>query len=85
MAMLVGTLVVVAYVISYPAFAWTYFDLRRYPRQLWSGFGSPHPWRQATVIAYIAGGIPVFVVAFAWRSSAVRREMRAAAHRSERR
>jgi hypothetical protein len=83
--MSVVVLVVVAYAIAYPAFAWTYYDLRRYPRQLWSGFGNPHPWRQATVIAYVAAGIPVFVVAVAWRTSAVRREMREVAHRAARR
>lgn len=79
-----GTMVwialIVAYVIAYPAFAWTYYDVRRFPRQLWTGFGSPHPWRQATVITYVLGGLPVFVTALAWRTSRTRAGMRAAGH-----
>jgi hypothetical protein len=71
-----------AYVIAYPAFAWTFYELRKYPRHLWTGYGNPHPWRQATVIAYLGAGLPVFIVALAWCTSAVRREMRAVAHRT---
>ena len=71
-----------AYLVAYPAFAWTYADLRRYPRQLWTGYGNPYPWRQATVITYLAGGFPVFVVALAWRFGATRAELRSVAHRS---
>ena len=82
------TVIVVAiagYVVAYPALVWTLHDLRRYPRQLWTGFGRPHPRGQATVIVYLAGGLPVFIVALAWRASNVRQEMRDAAHRSDRR
>ena len=48
--------ILAAYLVAYPAFAWTYADLRRYPRQLWSGYGNPYPWRRATVVTYLAGG-----------------------------
>jgi hypothetical protein len=70
-----------AYVVAFPAFAWTRHDLRRFPRNLWVGYGHPQQWREANVIAYALGGIPAFVVALAWHSSLVRREMRNAAHR----
>ncbi len=74
--------ILAAYLVAYPAFAWTYSDLRRYPRHLWTGYGNPHPWRQSTVIAYLAGGLPVFVVALAWRTSTTRSELRSVAHRA---
>jgi hypothetical protein len=82
--MRVAIVLAVAYAVAYPAFAWTYYDLRRYPRQLWTGFGRPHPWRQATVVSYVAGGLPVVVVAVVWRTSAARRGMRDVAHRADR-
>jgi hypothetical protein len=73
--------IVAGYALGYPAFAWAYADLRRYPRQLWSAAShNPYPWRQATVIAYVALGIPVIVVAATWRVSATRRELRAIGH-----
>jgi hypothetical protein len=75
--------VVAAYLVAYPAFAWTLYDLRRFPRQLWSGFGSPHPWRRATVITYVLGGLPVCLTALAWRSSRTRAELREAGHRAK--
>jgi hypothetical protein len=74
--------VIGCYVVAYPFFALTYSDLRRYPRQLWSGYGSPHPWRNATVITYLVGGLPVLVTAWVWRTSRTRAELREAAHRS---
>jgi hypothetical protein len=73
---------IACYVVGYPFFALTLYDLRRYPRQLWSGYGSPMPWRNATVVTYAAGGLPVLVTALVWRTSRTRAEMRAAAHRT---
>lgn len=78
--MLLGA-VIACYLFAYPFFALTLYDLRRYPRQLWSGFGSPHPWRQATVITYVFGGLPVIVTALVWRLSRTRSELRNAAWR----
>ena len=74
--------VLAAYLVAYPAFAWTYSDLRLYPRHLWTGYGNPHPWRQAAVLTYVLGGLPVFVVALAWRTSTTRAELRSVARRS---
>jgi len=70
-----------AYVVAYPAFAWTLRDLGRFPKNLWVGYGNSDQWRRATVIAYALGGLPVFVIALAWRNGPVREEMRKAAHR----
>jgi hypothetical protein len=42
----------------------TYSDIRRFPRHLWTGLGNPHPWRRATVVTYVLGGLPVVVTAF---------------------
>ncbi len=77
-----AAVVLAAYLVAYPAFAWTYLDLRRYPRRLWTGYGNPHRWRQATDLAYLAGGLPVFAVAVAWRTSTTRAELRSVARRS---
>jgi hypothetical protein len=83
--MIVLGLVLGAYVVAYPAFALTYFDIGRFPRHLWTGFGRPQPWRQATVATYLLGGLPVLVTAVVWRTSGTRASMRAAAHASARR
>jgi hypothetical protein len=73
--------VVAGYVLAYPAFAWTHADLRRYPRQLWStASANPYPWRQATLMAYLAVGIPVLIVAVTWRTSTTRRRLREIGH-----
>jgi hypothetical protein len=80
--MIVLGLVFAAYAVAYPAFALTYFDIGRFPRHLWTGFGRPQPWRQATVASYLVGGLPVFVTALVWRTSGTRASMRAAAHAS---
>lgn len=74
--------IIVAYVVTYPVFAWTYTELRRYPRHMWTGFGRPYPWRQATIIGYALGGLPVILVALAWRASPTRAGLRELADRA---
>ncbi|MGZ4691739.1 MAG: hypothetical protein ACXVKA_08265 [Acidimicrobiia bacterium] len=82
--MLAAVVVVLAgYLVTYPVFAWTYSDVRRFPRHIWTGYGSPHPWRQAVGLSYLAAGWPVIAVALAWRTSSTRAELRDLAHRVE--
>lgn len=74
--------VLAGYVVAYPGFAWALYDLDRYPRHLWTGYGKPGAWREAAVLAYLAGGLPVYIVAVAWRTSTTRAELRSVAHRA---
>jgi hypothetical protein len=80
--MVLAALILLGYIVSYPVFAWTYTDLRRSPRHLWTGYGRPHPWRQATVLSYLGFGLPVLVVALVWRTGTTRAQLRATAHGS---
>jgi hypothetical protein len=80
----VAGVLVVSYVLMYPVFALTFWDIGHYPRHLWTGFGNPHPWRQATVLTYALGGVPVVVTAVVWRRSRARTGMRAAGPRRHR-
>jgi hypothetical protein len=79
----IAIVLVAAYVVTYPAFALTYFDIGRFPRHLWTGLGSPHPWRRATVATYLLGGLPVIITALAWRTSRTRAAMRGIAHQGD--
>jgi hypothetical protein len=75
--------VVLAYLVAYPAFAITFAELHRYPRHMWTGIGSPYPWRRAAVVSYALLGLPVFVVVLVWRTSGTRAQLRAIADRTK--
>lgn len=81
--LVVGVAVLLVYLVAYPAFAITYAELHRYPRHMWTGIGSPYPWRRAVVVSYALLGLPVFAVVLVWRTSGTRREMRAIADRNK--
>jgi hypothetical protein len=74
--------IVLAYLVAYPVFALTYAELRRYPRHMWSGYGNPYTWRQATIVSYACFGLPVLVVTLVWRTSTTRAELRGLADRT---
>lgn len=81
--LVVAAAVVGGYVVAYPVFATTFAELHRYPRHMWSGIGSPYPWRRAIVVSYAFLGLPVFVTALVWRTSEARRELRAIVDRAK--
>ncbi len=75
------TVTAVAYLVALPALAWTLSDLRRYPRHLWIGYGNRLRWERTASVSYLVLGVPVLLVALAWRSSLTRRELRALVRR----
>ena len=67
--------VIVGYVAGLPAYAWTRHDLRGIHPHLWDAVGTPHPWRQAITLAYLAAGWPAICVGLAWRLGRTRRQI----------
>lgn len=70
--MTLAGVVVAGYLIGLVPLVWTLKDLGRSDPDQWARDGTPHPWRQAAWVAYLAAGWPVFVVAAAWSTSEVR-------------
>ena len=67
--------VVAGYLVGLPAYIWTRQELRRIHPHLWDTVGTPHPWRHAITLAYLATGWPAIVVALAWRYGPTRRRL----------
>ena len=67
--------IVASYTVGLPAYVWTRHDLRSIHPHLWDAVGTPHPWRHAITIGYLAAGWPALGVAAVWRYGPTRRRL----------
>ena len=68
----IEALIAAGYLLGLPFLIWGYLDLQRFRRPLWVGNGNRAQWQLGAVVAYLALGLPIFLVVFGWRTSSTR-------------
>ena len=65
----IEALIAAGYLLGLPFLIWGCLDLQRFRRPQWVGNGTRDQWQLGAVVAYLAFGLPVFLVIFGWRTS----------------
>ena len=68
----IAALIAAGYLLGLPVLVWVSLDLRRSCRALGVGAGHRDQWQLGAVVAYLALGWPVVLIAVGWRTSSTR-------------